>query len=176
MHLDVPFISQLSFGQSGVDPTGCWYASARMLAAAFEYGPRLGVPPLYSMAITDRAGKPAIGHWAIESGWMPTLMKNEHLVEVDKSILANGALLKNFIKVRGPLMFAWRKSDGGHTYGHMSTLIGVENEEVIFHDPEDAPSSRMPIAELKSSMHVMNHFPLARRDAPPRSYMCAVVE
>ena len=86
MYLDVPFISQLSFGQSGTDPTGCWYASARMLAAAFEYGPRLGVPALYSKSITDRAGQGAIGHWAIESGWMPTLISDRSLLGERKTL------------------------------------------------------------------------------------------
>jgi len=176
MYLEVPFISQLSFGRAGTDPTGCWYASARMVAAAFEYGPRLGVPQLYSMGIRDRAGKAAIGHWAIEQGWMPTLMENEHLVEVEKSIMTNAALLRNLIRLRGPLMFAWWKSAKGHAYGHMSTMIGVDGDEVIFHDPEDAPKSRMAMAQLRTSMKVMRHFPLIRRDAPPGSYMCGLVE
>jgi hypothetical protein len=52
--LNVPFMPQMNIGAHAPgttgrnDPFGCWYASIRMLAAHFEYGPRQGLPELYS--------------------------------------------------------------------------------------------------------------------------------
>ena len=65
MYLDVPFVSQLDFGgnQHIDDPTGCWYASACMIAYSFEAGPRQGVPALYSRPLPQADGTTTIGHW-----------------------------------------------------------------------------------------------------------------
>ena len=76
IYLDVPFVSQLGFGDPDKpmnDKTGCWYASACMVAYFFEAGPRLGVPEKYD---------PAKGHTAMKNEEYPTLMVNEHLVAV----------------------------------------------------------------------------------------------
>ena len=90
MYLDVPFVSQLDFGgnQHLDDPTGCWYASACMIAYSFEAGPRQGVPALYSRPLPQADGTTTTGHWTISYGWLPTLMANEHLVELDGGLPA----------------------------------------------------------------------------------------
>jgi hypothetical protein len=38
----------------------------------------------------------------------------------------------------------------GHTYGHASVIIGVDKSGIIYHDPENAPNSRMPISRFNT--------------------------
>lgn len=145
IYLDVPFVTQLGFGPNNAmnDPLGCWYCSACMLGYYFEAGPRLGDPSLWTPQ----------GHKAISD--TTTLRKNENLVMVayppekawTKDALA--ALLRGY----GPQLISWRKTNAaGKTYGHCSALIGVDDTstQVIIHDPENAPNSRMTLATFNS--------------------------
>ncbi len=144
IYLDVPFVTQLGYGQNNTidDPTGCWYASACMVGYYFEAGPRLGDPSLWTPQ----------GHEVIQDS--TTLRRNEHLVEVQYPV-SNAwtiASLADLLTKYGPQLISWTKTHNGATYGHCSTLIGVDDakQEVIIHDPERAPDSRMPIATFNA--------------------------
>ena len=173
MYLDVPFVSQLDFGgnQHHDDPTGCWYASACMIAYAFEAGPRQGVPELYSMPIQQADGTAATGHWAIEYGWLWVLKRNEHLVDLAGGMPGTPQELSMALRLWGPLMMFWTKTQGGQSYGHASVIIGVRNNQVIYHDPENAPNSEMPFTDATAKL--MAGWPMLRRDALPFSYAVA---
>lgn len=170
MYLNVPFVSQLDFGgdQHLDDPTGCWYASACMIAYSFEAGPRQGVPALYSMPLPQADGSTKTGHWAITDGWLPTLMANEHLVVLDGGLPASVAELDLTLRQWGPLFMPWIKTHGGNTYGHISVIIGVNDVNMIYHDPENAPRSEMALEDMRAKI-AQGGWPLLRRDAQPFS-------
>ena len=98
--LNVPFVTQLGIGAhapgGGIDdPTGCWYASACMVAFSFEAGPRLGVPSLYKPGLGSEPApgggrRPRGGHEVIGSGSIPTLKANEGLVGPCKGSCSRG--------------------------------------------------------------------------------------
>jgi Papain-like cysteine protease AvrRpt2 len=142
IYLDVPFITQLGYGQdkSLSDPTGCWYASACMLGYYFEAGPRLGDPSLWTPQ----------GHKVIQDS--KTLQKNENLVEVGYPAGKAWPLddLADLLRKYGPQLISWTKTHNGATYGHCSALIGTDDgrDEVIIHDPENRPNTRMKRADF----------------------------
>lgn len=141
IYLDVPFVTQLGFGhnKSMNDPTGCWYSSACMVAYYFEAGPRLGDPSLY------RNG----GHDVI--GDSTTLRKNENLVEVPYPPAKQWTsdALATLMRKWGPQLISWTKTNAaGSTYGHCSAMIGVDSSDVIIHDPENLPNSRLTLAKF----------------------------
>src|SRR5215469_11981186 len=78
--LEVPFVTQLGIGShvKGVaghdDPTGCWYASACMVAYYFEAGPRYGVPEIFKQSLSGGL----LGHYATGSGPANHLCANHH--------------------------------------------------------------------------------------------------
>ena len=170
MYIDVPFVSQFDYGGSQHldDPTGCWYASACMIAYSYEAGPRLGVPQLWSMDTVMADGTVRTSHWALPFEWLPTFMRNEHLVELAGGCPTTAAGLGLMVRIYGPLCLFWMKTHGGHTYGHASVIIGVDGDEVIYHDPENAPWSRMTFADMTAKL--AGGWPMLRRDALPFSY------
>ena len=161
VYLDVPFVSQIGYGGGDLnDPTGCWYASCCMLAFHFEAGPRLGVPELYDPAsghlpIGGSEATAALNGKAINttSGGEEIMAKREHLEPVpglakDRSLQALEVLMRG----HGPIYFAWTKTSGGSSYGHISVLIGTvdHTKQVIYHDPENAPNSRMSLVDFNA--------------------------
>ncbi len=166
MILTVPFVSQLSIGKTKAggdthdDPTGCWYASACMVGYYFEAGPRFGLPELYKLS--NAGGKVGqMGHFATGSDAANRLFpehhrilaKREHLEPVDKCETSHeytNLELTNLLKTRGPIFMYWMKKHGVQTYGHASVIIGVEGVEIIYHDPENSPNSRMTIRKFNS--------------------------
>ena len=145
--LDVPFVSQLEYGDPASpmnDWTGCWYASACMVAKSFEARGRgfrrsttRGWPFGHVVGrISDPDGERAPGDGA--AAGRPDL-DGEDL----------GALLRKY----GPLSFGWIKDapDGGE-YGHRSVLIGYDSDGDVltFHDPELAPNSTMTVEVFNS--------------------------
>ncbi len=173
MYLDVPFVSQLDFGGDLHldDPTGCWYASACMIAYSFEAGPRQGVPQLYSMQFKAKDNKVHVGHWSLSYGWLPTLMKNEHLAEVAKELPASPAVVEIWLRYWGPIMLSWMKTANGQTYGHASVIIGIRGDRLIYHDPENAPRSEMPLKDMRAKY--ATGWPLLRREGLPFGYQVA---
>ena len=161
VYLDVPFVSQLNYGGGMNDPTGCWYCSVCMVAYHFEAGPRQGVPELYDRA--KYGGHLPIGGGAATqvlnalgadstSGGEKLLAEREGLEPVPK-LTENFSLsdLEKLLRGHGPIYFAWFKTHDGKTYGHISVLIGTDDQdrEVIYHDPENAPNSRMKLTEFR---------------------------
>lgn len=154
LYLDVPFVSQLGFGNKSDpqnDPTGCWYSSACMVGYYFEAGPRLGDPSLHTLIVGKFAdGSPMKGHQVISS--TTTLQANENLVEVPYPPTNQWTIdeLASLLRKWGPQLISWTKTHNGSTYGHCSTLIGVDDtqKEVIIHDPENMPNSRLGIAKF----------------------------
>jgi hypothetical protein len=157
VYLEVPYVSQLSFGGSGAsssygpagrrDPTGCWYASACMVAYFFEAGPRLGVPKLYSPSLYGHGG-----HKVISVGEVATLARNEHLEAVaGAGNELSASALEELLRASGPLWFAWRKTNtAGQSYGHACVVVGTDATVVTFHDPEDEPKATISISEFNS--------------------------
>jgi hypothetical protein len=160
IYLNVGFVSQLTIGQGDYvrkDPTGCWYASAQMVAYYFEQGPRMGVPELFVRKVGKNPdGTDMIGHLTIGVDNWPKLMATEGLeaVEEPASRAWTADALAELLRVNGPLIFAWRKKNAktGETYGHASVLIGAESstQQVVIHDPEDQPNFRMSIADFNA--------------------------
>ncbi len=172
--LDVTFVSQLSFGGSGAstsfgpqgmrDPTGCWYASACMVAYFFEAGPRLGVPSLYQPGLYGHGG-----HKVISVAEVSTLKRNEHLEAVPGAgggVTVEG--LEEMLRSSGPLWFAWLKTDQGQTYGHASVIIGTRGTSVVIHDPEDAPKSTISLSDLNARLFTtqLGDSCMLRREGP----------
>lgn len=172
VYLDVPYVSQLPYRGSSVnDPTGCWYASCCMIAYHFEAGPRQGVPELYESsghlpiggsAATDALKKKGIN---TTSGGEEIMAKREGLEPVpnlatDRSI----AELEMLLRGHGPIYFAWTKTHGGNSYGHISVLIGVVDwlNLIIYHDPEAAPNSMMSLATF-NSLRMRGTYDMLRR-------------
>ncbi|HEY4249683.1 MAG TPA: papain-like cysteine protease family protein [Roseomonas sp.] len=170
IYLDVPFANQLMRpGQNSVfhDPTGCWYASANMIGWYFEAGPRLGVPELHSSSLPQeiRSRLGLQGHLATGSREARAVMnayhggqsehvllaEREHLEPVEHCTRQNynfgGLQIETILRRHGPIFFYWTKVARGLRYGHASVLIGIgkRNAEVIYHDPENAPNSAMPL-------------------------------
>lgn len=156
--LDVPFVTQLGIGGhvAGADlrddPFGCWYASACMVAYYFQAGPRLGVPELFKLDL----GGGVQGHHA--TGSEPAyhlcvrhhdlLARREHLEPVANCSTAHNYThdeLESLLRTRGPIFFYWMKNHGGSQYGHASVIIGADRSDVIYHDPQKAPKSKMSI-------------------------------
>jgi hypothetical protein len=165
IYLDVPFVTQLGFGDPKNpqnDWTGCWYASACMVGYYFEAGPRLGVPEKYDAAKGYHSGM------MVEE--YPKLIANEHLeiISLPKSKKWDGGALADLLKQYGPLSFGWNKTVGGKTYGHRSVLIGYDarKNEVIFHDPENAPNSRLSLADFNAKFRWVNPYGMLRRAGP----------
>lgn len=154
IYLDVPFVTQLGFGDKSDprnDPTGCWYSSACMLGYYFEAGPRLGDPSLFTREVGKfKDGSKMMGHDVIND--TTQLQKNENLTQVayPKSKEWTAAELSDLLRKWGPQLISWRKTHNGSTYGHCSALIGVneQQKEVIIHDPENAPNTKMSLKKF----------------------------
>ena len=159
--LKVTFVTQLGIGGHVAnatprnDPTGCWYASACMVAYYFRSGPCLGVPELFQRDL----GGAQMGHYAtgsdnaniLSANHHELLAKREHLAPVADCATTHdytASELEQLLRQRGPIFFYWRKQHGGQSYGHASVIIGVNDTDIIFHDPENAPNSTMSIAEF----------------------------
>lgn len=153
--LNVPFVTQLGIGShvpgnaGWDDPTGCWYASACMVGYYFGAGPRLGIPELF---IRD-LGHGQLGHQVIASMDVPGLPATDQLRRLAErehmEPVANCATnhfftldeLEGLLNQHGPIFFGWWKD----TYGHASVIIGTSDTGIIYHDPENAPNSQMPL-------------------------------
>ena len=166
IYLNVTFVSQLGFGDPDNpqnDRTGCWYASTCMVACHFEAGPRLGLPEKFDPVKQ--------GHAGMKNEDYPKLMANEHLVAIDlpagKSWTADQ--IADMLRRYGPLSFGWNKTGkSGKSYGHRSVVIGYDGTrtEVIFHDPEKAPNSRLSLADFNAKFRWSNPYAMLRRDGP----------
>ncbi len=163
VRLNVPFFSQLGIGASPGnpgrdDPTGCWYACACMIGAFYEIGPRLGVPELF----TRQLGGGRVGHRMLMDttartgtpDYFALFMEREHLaanpVSADPLMVFDAELIEDLLNRQGPILFFWMKTGRGSTIGHASVIIGVEGDDIIYHDPERAPGLRMSVSLFNS--------------------------
>lgn len=188
VYLDVPYCTQLRFPNAcseDNDPTGCWYASACMIGWYFEVGPRQGVPEIHSSRLPPevQARLGFRGHMATGSAdaqyMMQTygggqsehdlLARREHLTAVqhcaEPGYNYTRAELEALLRRFGPIFFYWQKTHAGATYGHASVLIGSEemSPELVYHDPEAAPHSRMSVADFNAKRQAWK-YALMRRD------------
>lgn len=77
--------------------------------------------------------------------------------------------LERILRKYGPIFFYWRKTHGGHTYGHASVIIGTRDDgTVIYHDPENGPNSEMPIATFNTKRQKWTYAMMRRK---PRTDM-----
>jgi len=150
--LNVPWITQLQKGSE--DPTGCWYASACMVGYAFEAGPRMGLPKLYSKPLSD--GR--LGHYATGSSGASAANANHHqdlaknegfeaVANCSTEHVYSLSAIEELLKNQGPVFMYWFKKDGAPihrsartagdgSYGHASVIIGTDQTGLLFHDPE----------------------------------------
>ena len=192
IYLDVPYVSQLNYGGGMNDPTGCWYASACMVSFYFEAGPRLGVPEIYGpgghaatgstdaqkMLETAKLRKWVLELFGKESGVRDDvsldtdehelLAKREHLKPVPNCATAHKytlAQLEKYLRDWGPVFFYWTKTAGGSSYGHACVIIGTDDKakQIIYHDPENAPNSRMSIDDFNAKRQSWK-YALMRKD------------
>jgi hypothetical protein len=142
IYLGVLFIKQLNIGDhvEGFipinDPTGCWYASICMIAYYYRKGPCLGMPELQMYR-----GGHFIGHSTIPNIDLPTLADRENLqpvpnCEVDHFYTLGE--LEYLLEFGGPIVLSWMKKVAGRSsYGHVSVIVGVDLEHLIYHGPEE---------------------------------------
>jgi papain like cysteine protease AvrRpt2 len=160
-YLAVPFISQLDFGnpaQPYRDYTGCWYATACMIAYHFEAGPRYGMPRLYNKTSTEIGadGQQYANryHSTVSAADLAELGKNEGLEFVPEppGLQWTPGRIDAQLREFGPLLFGWNKTHGFNTYGHVSCICGVKSgpDRIIYHDPEKAPNSEGIFTELNA--------------------------
>jgi hypothetical protein len=173
--LKVPFITQLGIGSHAGgtgrnDPTGCWYASASMVGYYFEAGPRQGVPELYKRAL----GGSQLGHYATGSQQANTLEARHHDLLADRENLAPVAKcatahsytideIENLLRMGGPIFMYWMKTHGSNTYGHASVIIGTQGQNLIYHDPENAPDRVMAIGVFNSKRQTWKYALMQRK-------------
>ena len=161
--IDVKYVTQLGIGGHVAnstprdDPTGCWYASVCMVAYYFAEGPRQGVPEIFKRDL----GNGLLGHHATGSGPANHLSANHHDLLAQREQLAPVANcstahvytadeLEELLRKRGPIFFYWMKGHGANSYGHASVIVGVDNAGIIYHDPENAPNSRMSLGQFNT--------------------------
>ena len=107
----------------------------------------------------------------------PSLQMNEHQLLADRAGMEplrqcgtphffNAHELVQLLRSNGPIIFYWQKTSHGHTYGHASVMIGVtnDNQQIWYHDPENAPNSRMPIHRFNSVRQVWQFAMMRRRN------------
>jgi hypothetical protein len=174
--LNVPYVTQLNIGghvpgnKGHDDPTGCWYASACMVAYYFEAGPRHGVPEIYKRPLSGGL----VGHYPTGSTEANALLANHHdmlaqreglqpVPMCDKGFSYSADLLEDHLRKGGPIFFYWMKTHGGSTYGHASVMIGVDETGVTYHDPENAPNSKMPLATFNLNRQVWKYALMQRK-------------
>lgn len=137
----VPFFSQ-NAGPSGPeidDPTGCWYACARMMSVYYggPYSTRKAVPELDNPDGTHK-GLPMAGPE------LSTFLRNERLVPVATRLTTPDdfdAVLTN----SGPIMVNWWVPGRGL---HVSVIVGIMDKDVVFHDPAVGPNQSMLVTML----------------------------
>lgn len=176
IRLDVPYFTQLGIGaRPGVagrdDPTGCWYASACMIGAFYESGPRLGVPQLWVNGRHRVVSAPANGAAGVD--YFEILCRNEQLVpnpmSADPLFDFEGSDIEGLLRGQGPIMLFWHKPAGRGSYQHASVIFGADGNTLSYHDPERAPDSRMSVDDFNRWRQRMRWALLQRRPgARPR--------
>jgi len=189
MQLDVRFVTQLGIGSHAKtmgesmrelfgeatpernDPTGCWYASACMIGYYFESGPRLGLWELYKRDL----GNGAVGHFATgtDAAWHfggdhhKKLARRENLAPVSQCETHHSYTVKeieSLLNNWGPIFMYWRKPHGAGSYGHASVIIGTTTNGIIYHDPENAPFSKMTMTLFNQRRQKWEYALMQRRD------------
>ncbi len=191
VYLDVPYCTQIRFPRMSHelnDPTGCWYASACMVGWYFEVGPRQGVPEIHSSRLpaSVRARLGFVGHMATGSADAQYMMQHYGGGQSEHDLLANREHLTGvrhcdepsynftFVEIEvllrrfGPIFFYWQKTHDGSTYGHASVVIGIEemSPELIYHDPENAPNSRMTLDAFNAQRQRWQYAMMRRQGTP----------
>lgn len=185
--LEVPFVSQLKYGDGTMnDPTGCWYASACMLAYFYEAGPRFGVPELHTSSIGVEYGHVATGskeaklmmnHHGLQAGQEHGLLaEREGLEPVGKCETNHNytvSELEDILRRKGPVFFYWMKGFGNNKYGHASVIYGVDSQPdvILFHDPENLPDQKMNIARFNERRQKWKYAMMQRKGLGARLKM-----
>jgi hypothetical protein len=162
--LNVPFVAQPGPGahRPAANPrdeaAGCWYACACMVAHYFRSGPGVGLQDVHARNLADGL----LGHQATSSGPSNPVSANDHAFLAQREQLGAVARcatphhytlieLEDRLRSRGPIFYYWMKLDGAGLHGHASVMIGVDDTGIIYHDPRNAPSCRMPIGQFNGS-------------------------
>lgn len=143
----VPFFSQNAGGPNGPpidDPTGCWYACAKMMGVYYEgtyFRARKGVPELVN---------PNGTHQSLGADKLQVFQINERLQPLSITTPLNtasdfDAVLTN----RGPIMFTWWVPGPKFYIFHASVVVGTLGPDVCYHDPAVGPNQSMSASVLK---------------------------
>ncbi len=121
----VPFVSQEG------DPTGCWYACARMLRLYYggSYASPQRLPELENADGT---------HQRLAGDSYNKFLKNESLSILPSDVVTNTASdIDGALTAYGPIMVSW---SGGL---HVSIVVGTLGLDVFHHDPAIGPNQLM---------------------------------
>jgi hypothetical protein len=163
-YITTPYRSQLA-GPDGPDEddlTGCWYACAQMLGLFYDGNlNRIGVPELDTNYWKAKGlTPPRSGHFALGGkirGEDSELIfeRNEHLTPVPYNPNWVIGELEAVLRNNGPLIYFWNRPNSENTiaFGHACVIIGTDTDnvfqDVMYHDPEGAPDSRMSFSRFK---------------------------
>jgi hypothetical protein len=143
----VPYFSQHK-GLNGLaidDPTGCWYACAKMMGVYYEgsfFRSRKGVRALMN---------PNGTHQSLGAEHLREFQINEKLVELPSGTPLNTA--KDFdsaLTQFGPIMFTWWVPGPEFDVFHASVIVACLDRDVVFHDPEYGPNQAMEPSSLQA--------------------------
>jgi len=168
MYLIVPYVTQLGQRKTANDPTGCWQACARMVhgfalstgGSSTTDGTRWDFTKNSDFMLPT--GSTGSGYWdhplkssgldvpppsapqQSSDNWLAAFASREKLAALAGGLPRRPEDLALSLRKWGPLIVCWHKGLHGAIYDHASVVIGVAaNHEVIYHDPENAPNSRM---------------------------------
>lgn len=123
----VPFVSQAN------DPTGCWWACARMLR--LYYGGGYATPQQLPELENEDGTHQRLGGDAYNK-----FMRNEGLSFLHKEVPTSTAKdIDLALTALGPIMVSW---DGGL---HVSLVVAVLGVDLYHHDPAVGPNQTMPV-------------------------------
>jgi hypothetical protein len=128
-----------------------------MVGYYFEAGPRFGVPEIFKRNL----GGGLLGHYATGSTEANALSQHHHKILAQREKLEpvpnceithryTSDELEDLLRKRGPIFLYWTKTHGAGRYGHASVIIGVDSAGIIYHDPENAPNSKMSISKFNN--------------------------
>lgn len=168
MNLDVKFFSQkanLLNGPPIDDPTGCWYASAKMIGVYWDGTPlRIGVPELNNSDGTHRG----LGDLPNGADGYGRLALNEKLKELQ---LDSFSEIEAALTEMGPIMFFWYVPQSANigedkVFAHASVIVGTfpPNKSMIFHDPAVGPNRQISVDLLRFARTIGPKRPMFARN------------
>ncbi|MBR1155225.1 papain-like cysteine protease family protein [Bradyrhizobium sp. JYMT SZCCT0428] len=168
MMLNVTFYGQttkLPNGPPKEDPTGCWYACAKMIGMYWDgSAQRIGVPELNNEDGTHRLLTEVGGGWTGEG----RLAKNERLVSDLPQDFTRISEVEIALNKWGPILFFMSlpapASGENMVVGHCGVIVGTSVETIVYHDPAYGPSRQMSLSLLRLARSAVGPTKMWARD------------